>query len=95
MKTAVKTAVFFSCAPSMGGVLEHLALLGIDALGTRAKLPGLQAGQLEGDLLELGVLELDLALVALRSLLMLLDLAALRAHLGQHAGGELGHGCRL
>jgi len=78
-----------------GSVLEHLALLGVHALGARAKLPGLQAGQLEGDLLELGVLELDFALVALRSLLMLLDLAALRAQLGQHAGGELSHGCRL
>ena len=78
-----------------GGVLEHLPLFGVHALGTRAELPGLQARELEGDLLELGVLELDLALVALRGVLVLLDLAALCGQLGQHAGGQLSHGCRL
>jgi hypothetical protein len=78
-----------------GGVLEHLPLLGVHALGARAELPGLQARQLEGDLLELGVLELDLALIALREFFVLLDLAALCAQLEQHAGGNLRHRRRL
>lgn len=60
------------------GVLEHLPLLGVHALRTGAELPCLQARQLKGDLLELGVLELDLAFMALRELLLLLELACLR-----------------
>lgn len=77
------------------GVLEHLPLLGVHALRTGAELPCLQARQLKGDLLELGVLELDLAFMALRELLLLLELACLRRQFGEHAGGEPGHRRRI
>ena len=43
-------------------VLKHLALLGVHGLGAGTELPGLQARELEGDALDLGVLELDLAI---------------------------------
>lgn len=41
---------------------EQLALLGAHRLGLRAELPTLQPGELEHDALDLGVLELDLAI---------------------------------
>jgi hypothetical protein len=43
-------------------ILEHLALLGVHRLGLGTKLPRLQPRQLERDALDLGVLELDLAI---------------------------------
>ena len=50
-------------------------LLGAHRLGLGTELPGLQPRQLEGDLLELGVLNAQLGVLALESLL-LCDLAA-------------------
>ena len=44
------------------GFFEQLALLGVHGLGAGGKLSGLQAGQLEGDALERGGLELELSL---------------------------------
>ena len=39
--------------------VEHLPLLGVHCFGLGAEARSLQAGQLEGDLLELGIFELD------------------------------------
>ena len=68
-------------------LLEHAALLGVHGFGLGAELPSLQPRQLEGDLLELGVLELD-------GLLVLLDLPGLRGNVLQHAGRHFGHCAR-
>ena len=44
------------------GLFEQLALLGVHGFGAGGELPRLQAGQLEGDALERGGLELELSL---------------------------------
>jgi len=56
-------------------VLEHLPLLGRHRLALGAELPALQARQLEGDLLDLGVAERDVAILALQLLLLGLEVS--------------------
>ncbi len=51
---------------------EEPTLFGAHCLGLGAELPGLQLGELEGDLLNLGVLELELAVLAAQALQHLL-----------------------
>ncbi len=75
-------------------LLEQLALLGVHAFGLGRELPCLQARQLEGDALELGVLEFD-GLVALGDLLALpVDSTALLADVLEHLCGHLGQRTR-
>ena len=78
-------------------VLEHLALLGVHALGLGAEPPGLLAAQLERDPFDFHVLELDRLrltcdlFVALVELLALLaDELALLADASQHLRGNFG-----
>jgi hypothetical protein len=47
-------------------LLEQAALLGIHGLGLGAELPALAPGQLEADLLDLGLAQCDLAVLALQ-----------------------------
>ena len=68
-------------------LLEQLALFGVHGFGLCAKTPGLQARQLEGDALELCVLDFDVAYMAL-------DVQALHADVGQHLVGHFGQGAR-
>ena len=70
-------------------LLEQLALLGVHAFGLGRELPCLQARQLEGDALELGVLEFD-GSVALGNLLALLAdaLEHLCGHLSQRTRAQ-------
>lgn len=75
-------------------LLEQLTLLGVHGLGAGRELPRPQARQLEGDALELGVLEFD-GLVALGDLLALpVDSAALLADVPEHLCGHLGQRTR-
>ena len=60
-------------------LFEQAPLLGAHRLGLGAELPGLQPGELEGDLLQLGGLEPQLGLLALELAGLLLDRARLRA----------------
>ena len=85
-----------SCASSAGLVLghrlvEHLALLGVHRFGLGAEAPGLQARQLEGDLLELGVLELDGSILSCDVLVALVESLALLDQTCQHLLGHLRH----
>ncbi|MNX85543.1 hypothetical protein D3C86_1173830 [compost metagenome] len=68
-------------------LLEQAALLGVHGLGLGAELPALEPGQLEGDLLDLGLAQCDLVVLALQQRVALGErLVALRkdtAMLGQ------------
>jgi hypothetical protein len=59
------------------GLFEQAPLLGAHRLGLGTELPGLQPGELEGDLLQLGGLEPQLGLLALELARLLLDCARL------------------
>ena len=62
-------------------LVEHLPLLGVHCFGLGAEAPSLQACQLEGDLLELGVFELD-------GLRLGVELLALRTDALEHLLGR-------
>jgi hypothetical protein len=49
-------------------LLKQVPLLGTHRLGLGAELPGFELRQLQGDLLDLGVLELDLAVLLANAL---------------------------
>ena len=49
-------------------LLEQASLLGVHRLGAGAELPALQASQLEGDLLDLGIAPGDVAVLALQEI---------------------------
>jgi len=71
-------------------LLEQAALLGVHSFGLGAELPALEPGQLEGDLLDLGLAQCDLAVLALQQRValdqqLLLVLQAL-AQLGDQRG---------
>ena len=81
--------------------VEHLPLLGVHRFGLGAEAPGPQARQLEGDLLELGVFELDGLRLVCDALVALVELLALRAdeaallhQAGQHLLSHLRHDLR-
>ena len=65
-------------------LFKQPALLGAHRLGLGAELPGLEPCQFKGDLLQLGALELELALLVLDTLIALLQLQILNRELGQH-----------
>ena len=67
---------------------EQAPLLGAHRFGLGAVLPRLQPRELEGDLLELGALELKLGVLAL-------DLARLLADVREHLRGHVGHRARV
>ena len=71
-------------------LLEDLTLLGVHALGLGAELPVLQPRQLEGDALDLRVTPLDGLRLRVDPLVLLADVSALLADVGQHLRGECG-----
>jgi hypothetical protein len=72
------------------GLFEQLTLLGVHGFGAGGELPGLQAGQLEGDALDLGIFELDGAIALGDELIAFRDGLALRSDVRKHLRGHFG-----
>jgi len=71
------------------GLIEQRALLGVHTFGPGAELPGLEAGKLERDALDLGVAPLDGLGLRVDALALLADVFTLLGNVSQHL---LGHG---
>ena len=71
-------------------LFEQLALFGVHGFGAGGKLPGLQARQLEGDALKLGVFEFDGAVALGDDLIAFRDGLALRSDVRKHLRGHFG-----
>lgn len=71
-------------------LLEQAALLGVHGLGLGSELPAFEPGQLEGDLLDLGLVQRDLAILALQQRIALGQLLFLRLQALQQLRDERG-----
>ena len=70
-------------------LVEQRALLGVHGFGPGPELPGLEAGKLKRDALDLGVAPLDGLGLRVDALALLADVFALLGNVSQHL---LGHG---
>ena len=76
------------------GLLEQTPLVGAHGLGLGAELPTLQARQLKLHLLQLGLAQRDLAVLACNLSILVLQLASLLLDVFEHLPGQRRNGIR-